>query len=372
VGKPGSAAPRRFFRPTWAEVDLSALRRNLKAFKSRMPRGTGLMFVVKANAYGHGAVACAKEAERHKLAAWLGVSSVEEGVLLRDAGVKLPILVLGSLYPFESFLAAAAHDLTPTVASLESAMRLVEAAKTLGRRVSCHLKIETGMGRIGISPAAAIAVAEYIQGNPSVQLEGAYTHLACAEESRSYTNEQLSRFEKVVSVLKSRVPLVHAANSAGALKYPKARYNLVRPGLAIYGLYPGFEPVLTWKTKLVFIKTLPKGSGVSYGASFKTRRVSRVATLPVGYADGFSRANSGNGDVLIGGRRCPIVGRVTMDMTMVDVTDCPQAHVGGDAVLIGRQGKAEISAGGVAERLDTISYEVTTTISSRVPRVFLP
>lgn len=365
-GRP--AAPRRFFRPTWAEVDLAALRGNLQLFRSKMPRGVKLMFVVKGNAYGHGAVPCAKEAEKARLADWLGVSSVEEGVALREAGLKLPVLVLGSLFPFESFLAAAEHRLTPTIASLEGARRLVEAAKSSGRRVDCHLKVETGMGRIGVSPLAAVAVAEYLRTEPLVRLQGVYTHLACAEDDALFTKTQLKRFNEALAGVGS-VPLVHAANSAGALRYPAARFTLVRPGLALYGLYNGFTPILTLKSKLVFIKTVPKGTPVSYGATFRAKRLSRIATLPIGYADGWSRAHSNNGKVVVGGKLCPIVGRVTMDMTMVDVTDAPQARVGDDAVLIGAQKGA--TAQDAARRLGTIPYEITTALSARVPRVYL-
>ena len=367
-------APRRFFRPTWAEVDLSALLGNLRKFRGKMPAGVKLMFVVKANAYGHGAAACAAAAEKAKLADWLGVSSVEEGVALREAGSKLPILVLGSLFPFESFLAAANHGLTPTIASLESAQRLVEAAKSLGRRVDCHVKVETGMGRIGVSPAAAVATAEYLSKQPMVRIQGIYTHFSCAETDAPFTRKQLARFQEALDGLAARgikVPLRHAANSAAALRFSASRFDMTRPGLALYGLYEGFSPVLALKSKLVFVKTVAKGTPVSYGAKFRAKRVSRIATLPIGYADGWSRANSDNGDVVVAGRRCPIVGRVTMDMTMVDVTDARQARVGDDAVLIGSQGRETITAAEVAKRLSTIPYEITTTVSSRVPRVYL-
>jgi alanine racemase len=364
-----TAAPRRFFRPTWAEVDLSALRANLKLFRSRMPRGVRLMFVVKANGYGHGAQACARAAEEARLADWLGVSSVEEGVALREAGIKLPILVLGSLFPFESFLAAVEHKLTPTVASLESARRLVEAAKTTGRRVDCHVKVETGMGRIGVSPAAAVAVVEFLKSRPQVRVEGIYTHFACADTDAAFTRRQFKLFKEAFDSL--RIPLKHSANSAAALRFPETRLDMVRPGLALYGLYPGFTPVLTLKTKLVFIKTVAKGASISYGAAYRSKRVARIATLPIGYGDGWARANGRGGQALVGGKRCPIVGRVTMDMTMLDVTSVPQARVGDDAVLIGAQGRDSITAGEVADRLSTISYEVTTSLSPRVPRVYL-
>ena len=363
---------RRFFRPTWAEVDLGALRRNLKRLRARMPAGVKIMFVVKANAYGHDAALCALAAQKARAADWLGVSSVEEGVALRDAGLRLPILILGSLYPFESALAAAAYGLTPIVASLESARRLAEVAKRLRRTIDVHVKVDTGMGRIGVRPEAVRPLILSLKSLPGVRVQGLYTHLASAESDPSFTRRQLASFRRVVSDLSRRglrPPLVHAANSAGALRYPAARWNMVRPGLAAYGLYEGFEPVLSLKSKIVFMKTVPKGASVSYGAAWRAKRPTRVATLPIGYGDGYSRALSGRAHVLIGGRRCPVIGRVTMDQVMVDATDVPQTRVGDDAVLIGRQGRAEMRAGELSRLCGTIPYETATALSSRVPRV---
>jgi len=371
---PSAGPARRFFRPTWAEVDLSLLRANLRLFKSRLSRRTKLLFVVKGNAYGHGAAACAKAAEGTRLADWLGVSSVEEGISLREAEVRLPILVLGSLFPFESFLAAAEYGLTPTVASLESAKRLVEAAARLKRRVYCHLKIETGMGRIGMTPEAAIGVARFLSAQKGVRVEGIYTHLSCAETDAAFTTRQLRRFQAALAEIarvSGPVELRHAANSAAALRRPASRYDMVRPGLALYGLYPGFEPILSLKTKVVFIKIVPQGTPLGYGASFKTRRRSKIATVPLGYADGVSRGLSNKGYALLGGRRCPIVGRVTMDMLALDATSAPQSRVGDDVVLIGRQGEDRITANEIAAALGTIPYEITTALSNRVPRVYL-
>lgn len=363
---------RRFFRPTWAEVDLGALERNLRRIRAKMPRGVKIMFVVKGNAYGHDAALCALAAERSRTADWLGVSSVEEGVALRDAGARLPILVLGSLYPFESVLAAVAHDLTPIVASLESARRLAEVARTLQRRVDCHVKVDTGMGRIGAGPEAALGVVRYLSRLKAVRVQGLYTHLADAEHGSKFTAEQLRRFRRVVAALSReglRPPLVHAANSAGALRHPGARFDLVRPGLASYGLYPGFEPALTLKSKIVFLKTVAKGTPISYGGTWRAKRTSRVATLPIGYGDGYARALSNRASVLVGGRRCPVAGRVTMDQTMIDVTGVPAARVGDDAVLIGRQGGARVEVAELARLCGTIPYETATMLSSRVPRV---
>lgn len=365
-------ARRRFFRPTWAEVDLGALTRNLRRIRAKMPAGTKIMFVVKANAYGHDAGLCAVAAEKARAADWLGVSSVEEGIALRDAGAKLPVLILGSLYPFESVLAAVAHDLTPVVASLEAARRLVEVALKLQRRVDCHVKVDTGMGRIGASPEAALGIVRHLAAHKGVRVQGIYTHLACAESDAAFTAEQLKRFRRVVDQLSReglRPPIVHAANSAGALKRPASRFDLVRPGLAAYGLFNGFEPALTLKSKIVFLKTVPKASTVSYGATWRTKRPTRIATLPIGYGDGYARALSNRADVLVGGRRCPVVGRVTMDQVMVDVTGAGPTRVGDDAVLIGRQGRAEIRAEELARLCGTIPYETATALSSRVPRV---
>jgi alanine racemase len=363
---------RRFFRPTWVEVDLGAVTRNLRGIRARMPKGVKIMFVVKANAYGHDAALCALAAENARAADWLGVSSVEEGIALRDAGARLPVLILGSLYPFESMLAAVAHDLTPVVASLEAAKRLAEVARTLKRRVDCHVKVDTGMGRIGAGPEAALAIVRFLAELKTARVQGIYTHLACAESDAAFTAAQLARFRRVVDALSReglRPPLVHAANSAGALKRPASRFDMVRPGLAAYGLFAGFEPALTLKSKIVFLKTVAKGSSVSYGATWRTKRPARIATLPIGYGDGYARALSNRADVLVDGRRCPVVGRVTMDQVMVDVTASPRARVGDDAVLIGRQGRSEVPVSELARLCGTIVYETATALSSRVPRV---
>ncbi len=363
-----TASTRRFFRPTWAEVDLSTIKSNLKRLRARAGRAK-VMFVVKANAYGHGAVPCAKAARG--LADWLGVSSVEEGIALRQGGVVAPILVLGSLYPFESFLAAAEFKLTPTVASLEGARRLVEAAARVGRRLGCHLKIDTGMGRIGVSPAAAPAVARFIASERNVSLDGVYTHLASAEDDPALTRVQLSRCREILRGLPTAAkPIIHAANSAAALRAPASRFDLVRPGGAIYGLCERFPAALSLKSKIVYLKTVAKGATVSYGATWRAPGARRVATVPNGYADGLSRRHSGRGEALVGGRRCPIVGRVTMDMVMLDVTKA-DARVGGDVVFIGAQGRERITAEDVAKATGTISYEVTCALTSRVPRTYL-
>ena len=351
---------------------MGALVGNLRKLRARVGPSVKIMFVVKANAYGHDAVLCSLAAEKARAADWLGVSSVEEGAALRDAGVKLPILVLGSLYPFESVLAAVAYDLTPIVASLESAKRVASAALRLRRPINVHVKVDTGMGRIGVRPEAAPELVRQLAALKTLRVQGLYTHMAKAEDDAAMTNRQLKDFKRVLGTLRReglRPSLVHAANSAAILRHSAAHFDLVRPGLAAYGLYGDFSPVLTLKSKLVYIKTVPKGATVSYGATWRAKKASRIATLPIGYGDGYPRALSNKASILVGGRRCPVVGSVTMDQIMVDATAAPHARVGDDAVLIGRQGDDSVTAAELAVLCRTIPYETTTSLSSRVPRV---
>jgi alanine racemase len=366
-------------------VDLRCLRSNLLRLRRRFPPSTGILLVVKGDAYGHGALRVCRAAVESGVVDRLGVSSVEEGLVLRDAGIRRPILILGSLYPFGSTLAAVRSGLTVTVASLDGARLIAEAAqKAYGparrfRRLRCHLKLDTGMGRVGVSWPAGLRVAERLSREKGVELEGVYTHLACAESDPAATRLQLERFREALRDLEGaglRVPLRHAANSAGALLYPASRFDLVRPGLAAYGLFgKGFEPVLSLKTRIVFLKNVRAGTPLSYGGLYRTRRPSRIATLPIGYADGLPRLLSIPGEgrpgaaVLVRGRRCPIVGAVTMDMTMADVTGVPDARVGEEVVLIGRSGQEEITAAEVALWARTVPYEIVTGLKSRVPRI---
>ncbi|MDE2293578.1 MAG: alanine racemase [Elusimicrobia bacterium] len=368
------------WRPTWAEVDLGALKRNVRRLRSlaKVP----LMFVVKADGYGHGAVRVARAALTQDGLWGLGVSSVEEGAVLREAGVKARILILGSLYPFESTLAALHYGLTPTVASLDGARRIHLAARGLrggDRRrlpLSCHLKIDTGMGRVGVRWPAGREVVEYLLGAEGVRLEGIFTHLARAEDSAAFTRLQLGRFARAVreaEALGARFKWRHAANSAGTLLWPQSRWDLARPGLAAYGLWEGFEPVLSLKTRVVFLKNVPRGTPLGYGGLFRTRRLSRIATLPIGYGDGVPRAVSTGlrrASVLVRGRRCPLAGALSMDMAMVDVTGVPGVSVGDEAVLVGRSGAEEQTAADLARTAGTIPYEIVAGLTARVPRLY--
>lgn len=362
-------------RPTWSEIDPVAFQHNFKALAAFLPRRVKIMPVLKADGYGHGAVSLARSLEGEGARLWgYGVSSVEEGVALRDAGIAHKILILGSLFPFDSFDTVLEKNLIPTVASRLSAQALAQRAQRRGRPALCHIKIDTGMGRIGMSPEAFASFSK----NRWLTVEGIYTHLACAD-SGSATAQQIKLFEKTVRGYENggeRPPLRHAANSGAVLARPKAWMDLVRPGLLLYGVppWPGLEkkidlrPVLSWTTRVVFLKTVPRGTPLSYGWTWRARRRSRIATLPVGYADGYRRDLSGRGEVLIKGGRCPVVGRVTMDQILVDVTDRPGVEVGEEAVLIGAQGREKITASTMAQWADTIPYEILCGISKRVPR----
>lgn len=370
----GSVGPR-LIRPTWAEIDVRAFRHNLTAVANHLPRRVKIMAVLKADGYGHGATPLAKAASVLGNRLWgFGVSSVEEGIALREAGLQQKILILGSLFPFESFDTVLDHHLIPTVASRTSAHALAQRAQRRGRPAACHLKIDTGMGRIGMSPEAFASFPE----NPWLKVEGIYTHLACVE-SASVTAHQLKLFAKMIKVFEKGSECFHVGNSGGVLARPGCYYDLVRPGLVLYGVVPwpalartiDLRPVLSWKTRVVFLKTVPKGTPLSYGWTWRARRRSRIATLPVGYADGYRRDLSNKGHVLVKGRRCPVVGRVTMDQILVDVTDLTGIEVGEEVVLLGRQGREQVTAEEMAAWAETIPYEILCGISKRVPRMSL-
>jgi alanine racemase len=359
-------------RPTVAEIRLSAVRKNLQKLK-RASAPARVLFVVKANAYGHGAAALARLAEREALCWGFGVSSVEEGLALRESGIISPVLVLGSLYPFESFVEAINADLMVTIASLDAARQVTEAAKKLGKKAVCHIKLETGMGRIGARRPSVLKIYDELEGSGAVAVAGLYTHLSSADTDPEYTAEQLGFFGETAKELKERGArglTFHAANSCAAVNIPASRFDMVRCGIAAFGLAEGFEPAMTLKTKIVFIKNVREGAFISYNKSFRADRPMKIATIPAGYGDGYLRRFSNKADVLIGGRRCRVLGNVTMDMTMVDVTAVKDAAVGSEAVLLGRQGAEEITAQELADLAGTITYEIVTLVSGRVPRVY--
>ncbi len=370
-------------RPTRAEIDLSAIAANVALACRLAGAGTQVMAVVKADAYGHGAVPVARTAIDAG-ATWLGVATPEEALPLRAAGIASRILVLGPIAPEQADLVAS-QDLDQCVSDSGQAEVLDRAARARGRVLAVHLKVDTGMGRVGLRPREVRKAVEKICALASVRLVGLMTHFAEAEaEDPAFAREQLARFEEAARDLVAAgiaAPIRHAANSAGLLFLPEARLDLVRTGIMLYGYHPRgphrgpeplLRPALRFRTVISQVRDVARGESVSYGRTFVAPRELRVATLPVGYADGCGRLLSNRGHALVRGRRVPIVGRVCMDMTMVDVTGLPDVRMGDEAVLIGRQGEEEISADEVAEVQGTISYEVLCRIGPRVPRVYLP
>ncbi len=378
------------FRPAWAEVDAGAVAANARLF-GRLVAPARLCAVVKADGYGHGALTAARAALRGGAVA-LAVALVEEGVALRQAGIADPIVVLAEPPSLEAAEEAAARGLEPTVASFEGLARVAEGAKAAGSKVAVHLKVDTGMHRLGADPKQAPALAEAVAAHgPALTLAAVWTHMAVAdgagEEDRSFTVAQLEAFEAVLRELRARgldPPLVHAANSAAAILHPRSRHQAVRLGIGLYGVAPskaaaeGLERLvpaqrlraaLSLKARVTAVRRLPAGARPSYGRLRPLPGPATVATIPLGYADGIPRALFGAGfEVLIGGRRRPLAGMVTMDQLVVD---CGEDHieVGDEVVLLGRQGAEEVSAEEWARRLKTISYEVLTGIGPRVPRV---
>jgi alanine racemase len=362
---------------TWVEIDLEAIQTNIRYFLQST--GKQFMAVVKAEAYGHGAVKIAKGAHAAG-AGWLGVARVDEALELRAAGIDGAILILGWSPPVQ-METLVKEDVSLTFWSGELLAQISHAAEKVGIRANVHLKIDTGMNRVGAPPQDALSLARAAEENPSLRLEGVYTHLARADEEDPKTTDlQLSVFQKILHSLESaglRPGLVHCSNSAAGLRRPDAWYDLVRVGIAMYGLHPSndcqlpdsFVPALTWKSRLAQIKVLPPGQGISYGHIYKTAAEEKIGTVSVGYADGFRRVEGGQ--VLVGGVRVPVVGRVTMDQIMVQLEEIPDAKVGDEVVIIGTQDGERISAENVAERWGTINYEVTSGISKRVPRVYL-
>lgn len=371
----------KIFRPIWAEIDCDRVERNLKLIRERVGAAVKIMGVVKADAYGHGAVAVAKSL-MHAGADSLAVASLEEGAELREKNIGAEILILGYTQPNWAS-AVVEGGFVQTVYHLNLARALSAEAVRQGKRVKVHIKIDSGMGRIGIEPERAAHLIREIGRMEGIEVQGLYTHFSMAEDPESdYTDMQLARFKKLIEELKREktdVRILHAANSAAAVMRPDARFDLVRPGILLYGLSPSpkikdevkdFRPVMSVKSTIVELKTLPTGSKISYGGTHVTKRASRIATLPAGYADGFSRRLSNLGHVLVGGCRAPIVGSVCMDFMMADVSDVTNVKVGDEVVLIGRQGAEEIHVDEIAGIMGTINYEVVSLIGKRVARVF--
>lgn len=377
-------------RPAWVEVSTRAITNNTRRLKEILGESAELMAMVKANAYGHGAVESARAAVRGG-ATWLGVYAAGEGLELREAGITEPILVLGPTLP-EWVQESLAHDLTLAIPARDYVQPILDAAGALGVTAHVHVKVDTGMTRLGLDAHNAAAEIFELAQNNALSVDGIFTHFAVADDphargienwGNAFTLQQLDTFLRVADELERlgvQVQYRHAANSPGSVHYQHPRLNLARGGVLLYGLHPssdaprpeGFEPALSFKTRIALVRDVPVGRFVSYGATFETKRPSRVGVLMVGYADGFRRKPNHYGEVLVRGKRVPILGRVCMDQTMVDLTELPEAQTGDEVVLIGKQENEELSAEEIGARLGTNNYETVTTISARVPRVYIP
>jgi len=366
-------------RPTLCFIDHGALRWNLRQIRDTVGAQVKILAMIKANGYGHGATAIAQTLVGAGSDAF-GVATLEEGVELRRTGVQTPIIVLAGIYPdqIDEFFT---HRLTPVIHELESVRQLDSTLFKRGATLNVHLKVDTGMGRLGLVAAETTAWIPEVRKLRAIKIEGVFSHFSQAESVDGvYTRRQLEIFTHVVEQLRAAgiaIQLMHFANSAATITLPAAYFDMVRPGIMLYGVYPSSEmakqidlrPVLTWKTAILQLKKVPAGTAISYRQTFVTKRESLIATLPVGYADGYARLLSNRGAALVRGQRAPVIGRVCMDLTMLDVTDIRNVRQGDEVVLLGRQGDAEISADEMAAWANTISYEILTSIGARVPRI---
>ncbi|MDI1240395.1 MAG: alanine racemase [bacterium] len=368
-------------RPTVAEINLDALAFNFHSVKAFVGEGVEFMAVIKADAYGHGAVQCATRLETEGVD-WFAVATVEEGVELRETRLTKPILVLGGFWPGQES-ALLNFDLTPVIFRIDQARSIAEAARRERSTARVHVKIDTGMGRIGIRLGDVAASAAELSTIESLHIDGLMTHFAVADDlgATHFTNLQITAFEAAVETFLAyghRPKYIDMANSPGAVVHPRSRLKMVRIGGLLFGLggdvlpnavpQPTLKQVMTIKSKIAQLNTIAVGESVGYGRTFVAGRETVVATIPIGYHDGLPRALSNKGHLLINGTRSPIIGRISMDWTTIDVTDIPDASVGDDVTIIGRSGEELIRAENVAEIADTISYEITCGISQRIQR----
>ena len=369
--------------PTWVEINLDAIANNVKNIKELIGEKKELMAVVKGNAYGHDILEASLVFLKNG-ASRLAVARLEEGILLRKTGITVPILVLGLTLKQQAELLVS-YSITPTVSEYDMIEKLSESGFKQNKIVKVHLKVDTGMGRIGIFPNHILNFIKKIKVLKNVEIEGILTHFSVADEKdKSYTEKQFGKFIEVLTFLEKegiRIPIKHVGNSATVLDLPHMWLDLVRPGISVYGLYPSREvqktvrliPAHSFKTRIVFLKELPAGEYIGYGRTYITRQKRTVvASLPVGYADGYNRLLSNQGEVLVRGRRFPVIGRVCMDQTMIDVTNLPQVEIGDEVVLWGRQEQEEIKIEEIANKIKTINYEVIhMPDKKRVPKLFI-
>ena len=363
---------------TWAEIDLEAIRKNVRSFVRHVGSTVQVMAVVKANAYGHGAVPVARAALEAG-ATRLAVHRLTEGIELRQAGIEAPVLVMGYTPPTGAD-AFVQWNLTPSTITPEFAQALSASAAAQGKTMPVHVKVDTGMSRYGLLPAEVVPFLQAARALPGIRVEGLFTHFATADASdQTWVRQQIAEFDQVIAAIRNTgmdIPIIHAANSATTMKLPEAHYNAVRPGIAMYGMNPSSEwepvfelhPALTLKSTISRVRELPVGAGVSYGRTFVTSRPTMAALVPVGYGDGYHRILSNKGVVLVRGQRAPIIGRVCMDQFVIDVTGIPGVQQNDEVVLVGRQGAERVSAEEVGRLAGSINYEVTTGLLPRVIR----
>lgn len=369
-------------RPAWAEIDLDALMNNVREIRRVTNPRAQVMAVVKANGYGHGLEPVSRAALKSG-ATWLGVALLQEALFLREKGIQAPIVVLGYT-PDQDADEVVRHEIRQTIFTWEGGLALAAAARRVGKKARVHIKVDTGMGRLGFLLGKETVETIYRLAHlPLLEVEGIYTHFAAADEpDKEYTEEQFARFQWLLKQLAARGVFIrwrHCANSAAILDLPYTHLDLVRPGITLYGLFPSpavrrdlvrLRPVMSLKARVAFVKEVPPGTSISYGRTYITPKRTRVATVPLGYADGYSRLFSNKSEVLIKGRRAPVIGRVCMDQLIVDVGHIPDVAQGDEVVLLGRQGEEEITADELAAHLGTINYEIICMISERIPRVY--
>jgi len=365
---------------TWAEVDLGAIARNLRKVKERLSDGVRILGVVKANAYGHGAVAISRILLENGVA-MLGVGDSGEAIELRESGISAPLLILGAICERE-IDAVIEYRIIPSIHSMERARILQEASRRYARVLNVNVMVDTGMRRVGIKPETAVELLSFIASCPNLRLVGISTHFSSAHlPDNEFTHLQLERFKSVLSAAKKEGIdgfIVHAANTAALFSIPESHFDMVRPGAALYGIDPGnlsscgvkLEPVLSWRTQIVFLKTVEEGTPIGYGQSFVAKRRMRVATICVGYNDGFHFQLSNRADVLVNGHRCRVVGNISMDYAMVDVTDAGEVHTGDIVTIVGRSDDERITVTELGRLLGVPPYVITTSLGRRVKRVY--
>ena len=378
-------------RATFAEINLKAFKHNLQNLKAITEPATGIMAVIKADAYGHGAIPCAKAAVDTGVE-YLGAGIIEEGIELRENNITEPILILGSIFPDE-VADLVRHNFATILCTTRLAEALAKEAEKQGKTVNVHIKVDTGMNRLGVLPENLLPLIKTINNLPTLKLEALSTHFSSADDKdTSITTQQIELFQKTLSELQkagvTMPPLTHLANTSALFRFPESRSKMVRPGLILYGALPSpilnsvveeicqkenlqnFQPVMQWKSKIILLKSVQKDQPLSYSRKYFTPRDSVIATLPIGYADGLHRNLSNNMEVLIRGKRAPQVGTICMDMILIDVTEVPDVQMGDEVVIFGKQGEEEITVEELAKRSNTIPYEILCNVGKRVPRVY--